>query len=404
VSKTIAVVGALDTKGDDFAFLKAEIERRGCNALVIDFSVVGQPAFQADVPREQVAQAGGTDFQALVAQSDRGDAMKAMASGVTAVVQRLYAEGKIHGIISMGGSGATTVATTAMRSLPIGSPKLMVSTLASGDISAFVGTSDILMLPSVIDVNGVNRISRTIYSNAASAICGMANGEPPLGEDKPLIAATMFGNTTRAVNHAKAILEAAGYEVLVFHATGAGGRTMETLVGNGLIVGVLDMTTTEWADELIGGVLSAGPERLEAASKNGVPQVVVPGCLDMCNFWAKETIPEKYHNRLIYEWAANVTLMRTTVEENAQLGAIFAAKLNQSQGPVAVYIPMRGWSELDVEGKPFHSPEAIQAFTRTLKENLRADIPIVEIDTHINDPAFSGAVAQSLLDMQMVKN
>lgn len=402
MTKTIAIIAALDTKGEDFAFLKTEIEKRGCRALVIDFSVVGQPAFEADVPREAVADASGTPLATLVAQNDRGAAMVTMAIGVVEIIRRLYAEDAIQGIISMGGSGATSVATAAMRALPVGFPKLMVSTLASGDISPFVGTSDILMLPSVIDVNGVNRISRMIYSNAASAICGMVLGEIPVGEDKPLIAATMFGNTTRAVNQAKSILEAAGYEVLVFHATGSGGRTMEALIDSGLITGVLDMTTTEWADELLGGVLSAGPTRLEAAGATGIPQIVVPGCLDMCNFWAKDTIPEKYKDRLFYEWAANVTLIRTTVEENARLGEIFAEKLNAATGAVKVYIPIRGWSEIDIEGKPFYSPEAIQAFTQVLKANIRYDIPVIEVDTDINDPVFSETVARALLDMVKV--
>ncbi|MDX1995581.1 MAG: Tm-1-like ATP-binding domain-containing protein [bacterium] len=404
MTPTIAIIAALDTKGEDFAFLKTEIERRGCKTIVIDFSIVGQPAFSADVPREEVAQASGTPFEQLLDKRDRGEAMIAMASGVAEIVRRLYAEDAIQGIISMGGSGATSVATTAMRALPIGFPKVMVSTLASGDVSGFVGTSDILMLHSVIDVTGVNRISRMIYGNAAGAICGMVLGETPKGADKPLIAASMFGNTTRAVNHAKAILEAAGYEVLVFHATGTGGRTMETLIENGLVVGVLDMTTTEWADELLGGVLSAGPDRLDAAAQNGIPQIVVPGCLDMCNFWGRETIVERYRDRTFYEWNASVTLMRTTPAETAQLGEIFARKLNTATGPVAVYIPTRGWSEIDIEGQPFHSPEAIQAFTDTLKANLRSDIPVVELDTHINDPAFAEAAANALLALEGVKS
>lgn len=399
MTQTIAIIAALDTKGDDFAFLKTEIEKRGLNTLIIDFSVAGQPAFAADITREEVARAADTDLEALATRGERGAAMIAMANGVTEVIRRLYADDAIHGVISMGGSGATTVATAAMRGLPVGFPKLMVSTLASGDISPFVGTSDIVMMPSVIDVNGVNRISRMIYSNAAGAICGMVTGEKPSANDKPLVAMTMFGNTTRAVNHAKTLIEAEGYEVLVFHATGAGGRTMETLIESGLIAGVLDMTTTEWADELVGGVLSAGPTRLEAAVKAGIPHIVVPGCLDMVNFWAKDTLPEAYRDRLIYEWASNVTLMRTTPEETTKLGAIFAEKLKAARAPVAVYIPLGGWSEIDVKDKPFHSPDAIRAFTEALRAGLRPDIAIHEIDTDINDPAFSGLVAQALLEM-----
>lgn len=399
MTKTIAILGALDTKGQDFAFLKAEIEKRGCLTLVIDTGVLGEPAFPPDISREEVASAGGTSLSDLAARQDRGEAMAAMGRGAAEVLKRLHAEGKIHGVIGMGGGGGTSVATTAMRALPVGFPKLMVSTVASGDTSAFVGTSDITMMPSVIDVAGVNRISRQIYTNAAGAICGMASGEVTQGEDKPLIAATMFGNTTRAVNHAKELLEAAGYEVLVFHATGTGGRTMESLIADGHITAVLDMTTTEWADEICGGVLSAGPDRLKAAGKAGIPQVVVPGCIDMCNFWARNTVPERYKDRLFYEWNPNVTLMRTTVEENARLGEIFAAKLNAARGQVAVYIPMRGVSEIDVEGKPFYAPETLQAFTQRLKANLRKDIPVIEMDTDINDPAFAEATAKALLDM-----
>jgi uncharacterized protein (UPF0261 family) len=286
-----------------------------------------------------------------------------------------------------------------MRALPVGVPKLMVSTVASGDTSGFVGTSDITMMYSVVDVAGINRISRLIYTNAAGAICGMASGEVAAGEDKPVIAVTMFGNTTRAVNHAKGILEAAGYEVLVFHATGSGGRTMEALAADGHITAVLDMTTTEWADELCGGVLSAGSTRLEAAAKAGIPQIVVPGCIDMCNFWSIDTVPERYKSRNLYQWNPNVTLMRTTPEENTRMGEIFAEKLNAARGKVAVYIPLKGVSELDVEGKPFHDPTALPAFVSALKAKLRADIPVIEMQTDINDAAFSSATAKTLLEM-----
>lgn len=402
-SRTVAVIGALDTKGADFAFLKAEIERRGCRALVIDTGVLGEPAFTPEISREEVARAGGTSLSELVAQGDRGAAMAVMVQGAAAVLKKLHDEGAIDGVIGMGGGGGTSVATTAMRALPVGFPKLMVSTVASGDTSGFVGTSDIVMMPSVIDVNGVNRISRKIYANAAGAICGMVSGNAPDADassgDKPLIAATMFGNTTRAVNHAKALLEAEGYEVLVFHATGTGGRTMEALVSDGHITGVLDMTTTEWADEICGGVMSAGSERLSAAATAGIPQVVVPGCIDMCNFWARSSVPERYRDRLLYEWNPNITLMRTTPEETARMGAIFAEKLNKASAPVMVYVPLGGVSEIDVEGKPFYAPEALHAFTRTLKAGLRPGIPVVEFDTDINDPAFAEAATRALLEM-----
>jgi uncharacterized protein (UPF0261 family) len=397
MTKTIAIFGALDTKGQEFAFLKAEIEKRGCQTLIVDTGVLGEPAFPADITREQVAEAGGATLSDLVAAQDRGRAMAVMQEGAGEIARRLYAEYKIDGIISMGGGGGTSVGTAAMRALPVGSPKVMVSTVASGDTSGFVGTSDITMMYSVVDVAGINRISRMIYTNAAGAITGMAMGEVAKAEDKPIIAVTMFGNTTRAVNHTRGILEAAGYEVLVFHATGSGGRTMEALVNDGLVTAVLDMTTTEWADEICGGVLSAGPKRLEAAAKAGIPQIVVPGCIDMCNFWARATVPERYKDRLFYEWNPNVTLMRTTPEENARMGEIFAQKLNAASGPVMVYIPVKGVSELDLEGKPFHDPAALPAFVGALKASIRADIPVIEVQTDINDPAFAEATAEALL-------
>lgn len=399
MTKTIAIFGALDTKGQEFAFLKSAIEQRGFKTLVVDTGVLGAPAFPPDITHEQVATAGGVMLSDLVAKNDRGEAMAAMQKGAAEIARQLHRDRKIDGIISMGGGGGTSIATAAMRALPVGFPKLMVSTIASGDTSGFVGTSDITMMYSVVDVAGINRISRLIYSNAAGAICGMVAGEVVQAEDKPIIAVSMFGNTTRAVNQARELLEAAGYEVLVFHATGSGGRTMESLIADGLITAVLDMTTTEWADELLGGVLSAGSTRLEAAAKAGIPQIVVPGCIDMCNFWALDTVPEKYKGRNLYSWNPNITLMRTTPDENAQMGAIFAEKLNAATGAVQVYVPMRGVSELDLEGKPFYDPAALPAFVTALKANLRPDISVVELDMDINDPRFAGAVVNILLNM-----
>lgn len=398
MTKIIAIFGALDTKGVEFAFLKAEIEKRGCRTLVVDTGVLGAAGFEPDVSREAVAQAGGVELDALVNRQDRGEAMAVMQRGAAEIAQRLHREGRIDGIISMGGGGGSSIGTAAMRALPVGFPKLMVSTVASGDTSGFVGTSDITMMYSVVDVAGINRISRMIYTNAAGAICGMVSGERSEGDDKPIIAVTMFGNTTRAVDRARGLLEAAGYEVLVFHATGSGGRTMEALIRDGLIRGVLDMTTTEWADELLGGVLSAGAERLEAAAVSGVPQVVVPGCIDMCNFWAMETVPERYKGRNLYAWNPNITLMRTTAAENARLGEIFGEKLNKASAPVVVYVPMKGVSELDLEGKPFYDAAALPAFVKALKETLREGIAVVEMDVDINDPAFAEATVKALLE------
>jgi uncharacterized protein (UPF0261 family) len=397
--RTVAIIGTLDTKGADFAFVRDEIEKRGCDVLVIDTAVVGEPAFEPGVGREEVARAGGADLAKLVEVRDRGEAVGAMARGAAEVARRLYEEGRIHGIIGMGGGAGTLIGSSAMRSLPVGVPKLLVSTVASGDVAPYVGISDLTMMHSVVDVSGVNSISRKIYTNAAAAIAGMVQSDVTAGDDKPIIAATMFGNTTRAVNHARGLLEAQGYEVLVFHATGAGGRSMEALVDDGHIAGVLDMTTTEWADELCGGVLSAGPTRLEAAARAGIPQVVVPGCLDMCNFWARPTVPERYRDRTFYEWNPNITLMRTTVDENRRLGEIFAEKLNAATGPVEVLVPMRGLSEIDVEGKPFHLPEANEAFVASLRAQLRPGIEIRTFETDINDPAFATAAVETLVGM-----
>ena len=399
MDKTIAIVGALDTKGQEFAFLKEEIQKRGCRTLVVDTGVLGAARFEPDVSRSRVAEAGGSDLSQLLERKDRGEAIAVMTVGVAEITRELYRNGQIDGIISMGGGGGTVIGTSAMRALPVGFPKLMVSTLASGDTAPYVGTTDITMMPSVVDVAGVNRISRRIYTNAAGAICGMVQGELDESGDKLLIAASMFGNTTTAVDHAREIMEAKGFEVLVFHATGAGGQTMEALVADEYITGVLDITTTEWADEICGGVLSAGPHRLEAAANTGIPQVVVPGCIDMCNFWARDTVPEKYSDRTFYEWNPNVTLMRTTPEENQRMGEIFAEKLNAATAPVAVLIPLKGYSQLDLEGGPFFWPEANQAFISALKSSLRQDIPVTELDYDINAPEFSSQVAETLLTM-----
>jgi len=399
MKKTIAIIGALDTKGEEFAFLKSEIQKRDFNTFVINVGVLGEPFFAPDVSAEEVAQEGGGDLSELIRQKDRGEAMAVMTAGAAKIAAKYYSEGKFDGIISMGGGGGTVIATSAMRALPVGVPKLMVSTIASGDTSAYVSTTDITMMPSIVDVAGLNRISRIIFTNAAGAICGMVQGKVERPADvKPLIAVTMFGNTTRAVETARKVLEDHGYEVLVFHATGTGGRTMEMLINDGYFAGVLDITTTEWADEVCGGVLSAGPNRLEAAAKRGVPQVVTPACIDMCNFWAPDTIPAKYSDRLFYKWNPNVTLMRTNVEENKRLGKIFAEKLNLAKGPIMIFIPMGGFSELDYPGQIFWDPEANQAFVDSLKEHLRPDIPIEISDKDVNHPEFSTKVAQKLVE------
>lgn len=396
--KTIALIGALDTKGVEYLFVKHCIEDLGLGTLVIDVGLLGPPAFQPEISREEVASAAGIELTSLTARGDRGEAIKAMSRGAALLLPRLYAEGRFQGVMALGGTSGTCLACAAMQTLPIGIPKVMVSTVAGTDVSPYLGTRDIVMIPSIVDVVGINRISREIYARAAGAVCGMVKTRIPEGEDRPMVVASMFGNTTPAVEMAKGILEKAGYEVLVFQATGTGGKTMESLMETGLISGVLDMTVTEWADELVGGVLSAGPSRLEAAATHGIPAIVVPGCLDMVNFWEADTVPPEFANRRFYQHNPSVTLMRTTPEENQQLGEILATKLNASLAPVSVLLPLRGLSKADSQGGPFWWPEADQSLFDSLKQHLRDDIPVIEMDNHINDETFARRCAEELIE------
>lgn len=397
MSDFIVLLGALDTKGNEFAFVRAEIERRGHRTLVVDTGIMGEPGFAPEVAAAEVAQAGGASLASLRAAGDRGAAVAAMARGAAAVVRRLYEDGRLDAILAMGGSAGTGIAAAAMRALPIGVPKVLVSTLVAGDVSPIVGVSDIVLMPSVVDVAGINRVSARVYANAAGAIVGMVETPAPALADRPLLAASMFGNTTKLVDRARGVLEARGYEVLVFHATGTGGRVLESLVDGGFVGGVLDVTTTEWADELAGGILSAGPERLDAAARRGVPQVIAPGCLDMVNFGPRESVSERYADRKFYVWGPTVTLMRTTPAENAELGRILAQKVNRTTGPAAFLLPLRGVSMLDAPGGEFWWPEADQALFAAIKANVRAGIPVIELDCNINEPAFADAAAQQLL-------
>ena len=398
MASTIAVLGTLDTKGPEHAYVAELIRKRGHQTLLIDTGTGAPPTAAPDIPREEVASAGGVDLPGILARRDRGEAVTAMSGAAAALLEQLAASGRIQGVISLGGGGGTAISTAAMRALPIGFPKLMVSTLAAGNVAPYVGTKDIVMMPSIVDVNGLNRLSRTLLARAAGAICGMVETEPPATADKPLLCASMFGNTTECVNAAKQILEDAGYEVLVFAATGTGGRIMESLIESGMITGVLDITTTEWADELVGGVLNAGPTRLEAAGKAGVPAIVTPGCLDMVNFGEPATVPEKFKDRLFYQHNPQVTLMRTNAEECAQLGRILAGKINDYTAPVTVLIPRKAISVISAPGQPFHDPEADEALFSSLKSHLRMDIPVIEMDCEINAPEFAAACARTLLE------
>lgn len=400
---TIMMVGAFDAKGVEYAFLRAQILARGHEVLAVNTGVLGEcNAFAVDVAASEVAAAGGASLESLRAASDRGAAMKAMGAGAAKVAAQWYAEGRFDGIVGMGGSGGSSVVTAAMRALPVGVPKVCVSTVAAGDTAAYVGSKDVVLIPSIVDVAGVNRISRVIFTRAAGAICGMVEAEPaPADDDKPIVVASMFGNTTECVTACSEALAASGYEVLVFHATGTGGRTMESLIDEGLVDAVLDITTTEWADEVCGGVFSAGPDRLSAAGRAGLPQLVVPGCVDMVNFGGMDTVPPQYKDgtRLFYEWNPAVTLMRTNAEENAQLGRRFAEKLNAAQGPVAVLIPLRGVSILDGDGELFCDREADRAFGSALRAHLDEGILVREVDHNINDPAFAAAATALLLKL-----
>ncbi len=405
MAKTVVMLGALDTKGEEYAFVKELITKQGLKTRVVDFGVMGAPAIEPDVPRQAVAAAGGGDLTYLSSGEHKDEAMRVMAQGLAVVVRRLYDEGKLDGVIALGGTGGTSVAATGMRTLPVGVPKVMVSTVGGGDVSTYAGTRDITFMPSIVDVAGINRISRGIYANAANAIAGMVSVEKPANrEETPLITASMFGNTTSCVDRARGILEQQGYEVLVFHATGAGGRTMESLITDGYIAASLDTTTTELADEVCGGMFSAGPERCLAASRAGIPAVLVPGCVDMANFGGIETVPDKYLDRNLYQWNPNVTLLRTNVAENIRMGEMIAAAANAATAPVTILLPLRGVSMLDSvspggKAGEFWDPEADQACYDAIKSNLAPGIPVIEMDNNINDPAFADKATQLLLDV-----
>jgi uncharacterized protein (UPF0261 family) len=398
----VLIVGTLDTKGAEVQFVRDLLGDAGIPTLVIDAGVLQPPLFVPDISREQVYAAANASHEAVRQDGDRGRAIEAAARGVTKVVQDLHTRGEVDGILSLGGSAGTTIGTAAMRSLPFGVPKVMVSTLASGQVKPYVGVRDILMLNSVVDISGLNRISRTVLSNAAHAMIGMVR-QPVRSETeaaaKPLLTATMFGVTTPCVEASRRIFEQHGYEVLVFHATGVGGMTMESFIADGLITGVFDLTTTELADELVGGVLTAGRDRLTAAGLRGVPQVISVGALDMVNFGQPDTVPERFRGRRFYQHNPTITLMRTTPDENDQLGKEIAQKASAARGPTAIVLPLRGVSAIDRERQPFWWPEADAALFQSIRLWLSPHVELVELDLHINDPAFAETAAATLLRM-----
>lgn len=398
--KTVAVLGTFDTKGKELKYIKECIEEHGLKTLCINTGVF-EPVVEPDISSADVAAAVGADINAIVEKRDRATATEVLSKGTEKLIPQLYAEGKFDGIISIGGSGGTALATPAMRQLPLGVPKVMVSTMASGDVSPYVGTSDIVMIPSVVDAEGLNDISKVIFSNAANAVVGMVQNRKEIESDgKPLLAATMFGVTTPCVKAAEEYLHEQGYDVLVFHATGTGGKCMEALIDQGFIKGVLDLTTTEWCDEVVGGVLNAGPDRLTAAGKNGIPQVVSVGALDMVNFGPMDTVPAQFKDRNLYKHNPTVTLMRTTADELKSIGHEIASRLADAAGKTTLILPLKGVSMIDVEGQPFYDAKADKALFDTLRTELEgSNVEIVELDTDINDKEFAVAAAKKLISL-----
>ena len=386
----VLLIGTLDTKGAELAFVRERLLAAGVEVILADVGTHGPPhGVEPDIAREQIVDDVGS-------LTDRGAADDARwPKGAAALAARLYAEGRVDGVLGAGGSGNTAIATAAMRALPVGVPKLMVSTMAAGDTRDYVGGTDVTLMASVTDVAGLNTISAQILANAAAAMAGMVSApKVELADGRPLVGATMFGVTTPCVTRAREVLEERGYEVLVFHATGTGGRAMEALVASGFLKGVLDVTTTELCDDLLGGVLSAGPDRLEAAGRAGVPQVVSLGALDMVNFGARDTVPPQFADRNLYVHNPSVTLMRTTPEECAELGRRIAAKLSAATGPTVLFLPLGGVSLIDAEGQPFHDPEADAALFEAIRAG--ADFEVIELDCNINDDAFAEAMADKL--------
>jgi uncharacterized protein (UPF0261 family) len=396
---TVVLVGTLDTKGAENEFVRDRLLAAGVDVLVVDTGVLEPPGFPPDITRQEVAAAAGADFEALAAARDRGAAITAMASGAEAVVRRLHEEGRLDGALALGGTGGTSIATRAFRALPLGVPKLVVSTAASGNTADYIRETDLILMPSVTDIAGLNRISTRILANAAAAVAGMVTAAPlpAAAAGRPMVAASMFGVTTPCITRARARLETLGYEVLVFHMTGTGGRTLESLAAQGLLAGVLDATTTELADELVGGIFSAGPDRLSAAGKAGIPQVVSVGALDMVNFGPMDTVPAEFKDRNLYVHNPITTLMRTTAEENTELGTRLARRLNAATGPTSLFLPLRGVSAIDVDGAPFRDEAADRALFGAIQDELDTErVELVELDTDVNDDRFADAMADRL--------
>ncbi|HLU57445.1 MAG TPA: Tm-1-like ATP-binding domain-containing protein [Pseudonocardia sp.] len=393
----VVLVGALDTKHAEYGFVRDRITAAGVPCLVVDTSVLGTPGIAADVDRRAVAQAAGADHEALADAGDRNAAVAAMARGAAAVVRDLHRAGRVAAVVVLGGSNAGFVMSEVAPVLPLGVPKVLVSTVVAGDTRPYVGTSDVTMIYPVVDVAGLNSVSTPVLAKAADAVVGMVTGPPvPARADRPVVGATMFGVTTACVQAVSEHLAANGAEVQVFHCTGTGGRTFESLIASGLFAAVADITTTELADELVGGVCTAGPHRLEAAAAHGVPQVVSVGALDMVNFGPRDTVPAEHTGRHLIAHNPSVTLMRTSPAENAELGRMIARKLAGARAFVEVHVPRRGFSQISAPGGPFHDPDADAALIGALRAELDPRIPLHVHDLAINDPAFARHIGAAL--------
>jgi uncharacterized protein (UPF0261 family) len=396
--KTIVVLATLDTKGHEAEYLREQIAKFGDTALVVDTGVTGTPMTRADISREQVAHAGGMELSEILKQPTREVAAPVMANGATALVTKLAREGKVHGIVAMGGTQGTTLSTKVMRALPYGFPKVMVSTMASGNVGPWVDIKDVTMMFSVTDIMGLNPVMRKILANAAGAVCGMANVDVQLErEDKPLVAITTVGITTQGAMKAAEVLEKAGYETIVFHAIGPGGRAMEQMMKEGLIGAVLDYSTIEVSNEMHHALLAGGPERLTTAGKLGLPQVICPGALEVLVYNEPETVPAPFNTRTLIRHSPQITDVRLNETEMAEVGREVARRLQFTTKDAVFLIPTAGYDSYAVKGMGFYDPKADAAFVRELKANLPPSIPVVECDTDIEDPVFATEAAQRLI-------
>lgn len=401
MSKTILVVGTFDTKGEEYKFCIDQIHARGLKTVAINAGTMGDKTFTSDVSAEQVAQAAGTTLQALQDANDRGNAVVTMSQGAAKLAAKMAEDGTIDGAFSMGGTGGSSIAAAVYADLPVGMPKLLISTAASGNVAPYVGVKDVTLMYSIVDVAGLNSISRQIFTNGVGAICGMVEQPaPPVGEDKPLITATMYGVTTPCVTRVRENLEGAGYEVLVFHAVGSGGRSMEALIQGGYIKGVADITTHENIDDLVEGIHGAGPERMKAAALTGTPQIISVGALDMGTYGPLDSMPPAYKDRNVHVHNASITIMESSAEERVAAATNMVEKINMTTGPTVLFLPLRGISMMDNVDMPFHSPGAREAMFNVFRNGLdKSKVEIVELDMHINDPEFADAMSARLLSM-----